>query len=109
MIGVANLGPVVPFPELTQRILHYLHQHQEAGSLTWYGTLRIAKKECWIKIGTLFKLSLANINQLNGVRNTAPHLVFGAKDTPENLATALKPYSEELLQLQQSAQDNLGW
>ena len=96
--GNATLALVVRFPELTQMILHYLDQHQEAGSLTWHGTL--PEDECLVKIrgdhgGQLFKFSfqVANVNQPNAFRNTIPFLAFGAKDTPENLATALKPYA----------------
>ena len=103
--GNAIMAPVVRFQELKDLVFHYLNQHQEAGSLTWHGAL--PKDECWVKVGgdhggKLFKLSfqIANVLNPNSVHNTVPFLVFGAKNTAENLTTACKPYRDQLLSLQ---------
>ena len=67
------------------------------------------KEEVWIKIGGdhgggSFKLSfqIANTLHPNAVRSTVPFLVFSAPDSVDNLATAIKPYTAQIQQLQHS-------
>ena len=102
--GTAIMAPVVRIKELKDLVFHYLNQHQEASSLTWHGAL--PEDESWVKVGgdnggKLFKFSfqIANVLNPNSVHNTVPFLVFGANDIAENLTTASKPYSEQLLSL----------
>ena len=99
--GNVTLRPMVRFPSLLQLVHHYLDEHQLGGTLHWHNKQKV--DEVWVKIGGdhgggTFKLcfQLANVLQPNSVKNTVPFLVFSAKDTVENLATAFKPYAEQI-------------
>ena len=101
--GTISLKPMVRFSDLPAVVKHYLAQHEKAGTLVWHTK---EQEEVWVKIGGdhgggTFKLSfqLGNVRHPYSVKNTVPFLVFAAKDTPANLATAFKPYGTQLRQL----------
>ena len=97
---------MVHYPDLIGLVMHYLGQHKTVGMLSWHSGA-LPKEEIWIKIcddhgGGSFKLSfqIANTLHPNAVRSTVPFLVFSAPDSVDNFATAIKPYTAQIQQLQ---------
>ena len=74
--------------------------------LTWHNGA-IPNQQLWVKIGGdkghgSFKLNLqlCNVENPNSRQNTCLVSVFMAHDTRANLWTALRPYSEQLIELE---------
>ena len=103
--GSISLKPMVRFPSIPERVLHYITQHKRVESLCWH--TEKSQAEVWIKLGGdhgggSFKLSfqLGNTHHPNLVKNPVPFLIFAAKDTAANLATTFLPYSDQVMALQ---------
>eukprot|EP00117_Sycon_ciliatum_P016182 scpid19464/ scgid4041/ E3 ubiquitin-protein ligase NRDP1; RING finger protein 41 &gt; E3 ubiquitin-protein ligase NRDP1; RING finger protein 41 len=99
--GTVIMSPVVCFDNLVELVLHFVELNEEAGTLVWEGAC--PEDELWVKIGGdhgghSFKLcfQLVNVLHPNSLSNTVPFLVFAAKDSPSNLATAFQPYAEQV-------------
>ena len=103
--GAIVLRPMVTIPDVVGTVMHYLDKLDKTSQLVWHnGT--IPADEVWTKVGgdhggNSFKFSfqILNVEKPNSLRNIVPFLVFAAKDTPANLATALQPFVSEIQKL----------
>eukprot|EP00117_Sycon_ciliatum_P024768 scpid36716/ scgid20708/ len=107
--GQAELSPLVSVPDLHAQVMHYLDEHHKVGNLVWHDG-GIASDLVVVKIGGdhgggSFKLcfQIANFPNPNSLKNTVPVVFFEAKDSPANLATALKPYYAQIESLRHAS------
>eukprot|EP00117_Sycon_ciliatum_P000806 scpid26705/ scgid6721/ E3 ubiquitin-protein ligase NRDP1; RING finger protein 41 len=103
--GNITLCAMVAILDLVGLVTHYLSAMHEAGQLTWHDGA-VPKDTIIVKIGgdhggKSFKMAfqIANHVHPNALENTVPFLLFAAKDSPANMATALQPFQAQIREL----------
>eukprot|EP00117_Sycon_ciliatum_P026615 scpid33635/ scgid5600/ E3 ubiquitin-protein ligase NRDP1; RING finger protein 41 &gt; E3 ubiquitin-protein ligase NRDP1; RING finger protein 41 len=97
-----EMRPMVALPDLVGTVHGYLDQLDSTEQLFWHAGV-IPEDQIWVKVGgdhggDSFKMSVqvCNVRHPNSIRNIIPFVVFAAKDSPANLATALQPFASQI-------------
>ena len=95
--------------DLPDFVCNLLDQYEEEGLLTWHKHTT-PSLEVWMNIGgdyggDSFKLMLqiANVTEANSKRNTCLITIASCKDSHENLKIILKPYREQISNLEKTS------
>ena len=100
--GNVHQAPMVAITDLISLVTHYLDGHFQENNLIWHDGA-IPEDKIMLKVGGdhgggSFKLSfqIANCRNPNSLKNTIPFLIFEAKDSPANMATAFSIFQEQI-------------